>query len=247
MVGKENTSHINLSELSERFSAIGLKDKLVNSCSELKTQDLQDTSRLKKITGEDMLRGEAKGKDAISFKSCAKLIFATNTLPLIKDEKTNGFYRRLLILSMDHVPDAPQEDLFDQLEKELPYFLHLCVDALIRMYKAGTIKESSQSREAVLRLRYESDPVEAFLMEETDRSSGCQENRVALHDAYKVYCMNSGLKFETRNGFYNALRTKGHSEKTIDGKRFFCGVSLKHPPILPAFADHSSATSSYSL
>ena len=227
MIGDENISHISLSELTERFAAIGLKDKQLNSCSELSGKELQDTARLKKITGEDVLRGEAKGKDAISFRSCAKLIFATNDLPLVKNEKNDGFYRRLLVLTMNRKPEAPQEDFFEKLEMELPYFLHLCVDALERMYQHGKIEVSPQSTEAIAQLRYESDPVEAFLMEQTDRKYGLQENRVSLHRAYLEYCMANGLKLGTRNEFYRTLRVKGYAEKIIDGSRFFCGISLK--------------------
>ena len=244
IVGDENTCHISISEFSERFASIGLKDKLVNSCSDLKAGDLKDTSRLKKIIGEDMLRGEDKGKDAISFRSCAKLIFAANALPLIKDEKSNGFYRRLLILPMNHIPEKPREDLFEQLEKELPYFLHLCVEALIRMHQGGHIAESRQSRRAVAQLRYESDPVEAFLMDETDRTYQGQVKRGELYSEYMAYCMSAGLKYESRNAFYNAMRIKGHAEKTVKGNHMFCGVSLKDRSVMPVYPKSASAISS---
>ena len=101
MTGSRNVSNISLTELQQRFASFGLMGKLLNSCADLEISALEDTSVLKKCLGEDTLRGEQKGKDAISFKSYAKLIFSTNELPLVISERTNGFYRRLLVLPMD--------------------------------------------------------------------------------------------------------------------------------------------------
>ena len=106
-------------QLTQRFASFGLMGKLLNSCADLETSALEDVSTLKKILGEDSLRGEAKGKDAISFKSYAKLIFSTNELPLVINEKTNGFFRRLLILSMDRQPDHKRADYLDLLQNRM--------------------------------------------------------------------------------------------------------------------------------
>ena len=75
LTGSRNVSNISLTDLQQRFASFGLMGKLLNSCADLEIQALEDTSVIKKILGEDTLRAEQKGKDAISFKSYAKLIF----------------------------------------------------------------------------------------------------------------------------------------------------------------------------
>ena len=73
--------------------------------------------------GEDSISGEAKKKDIFSFRSYAKLIFSANELPIVKSERTNGFYRRLLVLKIDKLPKNDDMDFFRQLSKEIDYFI----------------------------------------------------------------------------------------------------------------------------
>ena len=166
----DNLSHVSLKELGQRFASYGLMGKLVNSCADLEVTALEDTSTLKKILGEDAIRAEAKGKDAVSFKSYAKLLFSTNELPLVLSERSNGFFRRVMILTMDQRPERARADFLDVLQGEADYFLHLCVDALAGMYADGKIHESPASIEAVKSLRNDSDSAEAFLSERCEQN-----------------------------------------------------------------------------
>lgn len=169
LVGSNNVSNIALSDLQQRFASFGLMGKLLNSCADLEVTALEDTSVLKKVLGEDTLRAEQKGKDAVSFKSYAKLIFSTNELPLVRAEKTNGFYRRLLVLPMNKVPEHRNPNLFQELNAEIDYLLHLAVEAVGRMYSNDTIMISESSEKAVLQLRCDSDTTEAFIQEPMPR------------------------------------------------------------------------------
>ncbi len=83
-VGSRNLSNISLTDLQQRFASFGLMGKLLNSCADLEISALEDIAIIKKVLGEDALRAEQKGRDAISFKNYAKLIFSTNELPVIK-------------------------------------------------------------------------------------------------------------------------------------------------------------------
>lgn len=226
IIGEENVSNISLLELTQRFSSYGLLGKLLNTCADLEVTALEDTSIIKKILGEDTIRAEAKGKDAFSFKSYAKLIFSTNELPIVKGERTNGFYRRLLVLPMDKVPEVKRPDLFDKLRQELPYFLHLCMDALHRMYQEGHITESEQSEEAVQRLRMDSDTIQAFIIDKANDNPEGRTERGALFRAYTDYCEETERQPLNRNGFYRAMRFKGYNEIKSCGERCFQGITL---------------------
>ncbi len=226
VVGTENVSNISLAELTQRFASFGLLGKLVNSCADLEITALEDTSTLKKVLGEDSMRAEAKGKDAFSFKSYAKLIFSTNELPLVKAEKTNGFYRRLLILPMNRMPAKRDPGLFQKLKVEIPYFIHEAVTALGRMYEQGYITESKESADAVQQLRNDSDTVEAFLNTDCKRmpAERFREERGNLYGYYYKFCQNMERQALTRNNFYKAMRLKGFSEVSSGGDRYFTGI-----------------------
>lgn len=224
MVGSRNVSNISLSELQQRFASFGLMGKLLNSCADLEIAALEDTSTLKKCLGEDTLRGEQKGKDAVSFKSYAKLIFSTNELPLVKAEKTNGFYRRLLVLPMNRVPEKKDADLFVKLSAEIDYFIHLSMDALQRMYKAGTITESRASVAAVNQLRCDSDTVSAFLTEECTEDRNGRVDRGWIYGKYKSYCENNERQPLSKNGFFKSMRSKNFREGKSGNERYFAGL-----------------------
>lgn len=208
-IGFQNASHISLNELTERFASYGLFGKLLNSCADLETTALDDTSRLKKILGEDSIRAESKGKDAISFKSFAKLIFSTNELPIVKGEKTNGFYRRLLILQMNRTPAAVDTQLSDKLKQEIDGFIAMCVNALEDMYLAGTITDTEESKAAVLALRKKSDTVTAFLADCTETDRNTYADRADVFIAYRNYCDDHERQAVTKNRFFESMEKKG--------------------------------------
>lgn len=226
-VGSRNISNIGLTELQQRFASFGLMGKLMNSCADLEISALEDTVVIKKVLGEDTLRAEQKGRDAISFKSYAKLIFSTNEFPLVKNEKTNGFYRRLLVLTMNRVPENKNPNLMDELMQEIGYFTQLCVRAVERMYENEIIVTSADSEKAVAQLRCDSDTVQAFLMDECSPDDGSRVERTKLFERYAKYCENAERQSLTRNNFYKSLRLKGYKEFKTNGIYVFKGISDK--------------------
>lgn len=231
VVGTENISNVSLSQLSQRFAAFGLMGKLVNSCADLETTALEDTSIIKKVLGEDRISAEAKGKDAVSFRNYSKLIFSTNELPIVKAEKTNGFYRRLLVLTMNRIPEHHDPDLFSVLVSEIDTFIHMAVDALERMLRAGYIHESQGSIEGVKQLRRDSDTVQAFLESCCTLNPKGTEKKSDLFAAYRNFCQESERQALTRNSFYKSMRLKCFTEVKTDlgimkGIMCYRGISL---------------------
>lgn len=232
MIGTENTSNISLNQLTQRFQAFGLMGKLLNSCADLEIDALSDTSILKKALGEDTFSAEAKGKDQISVRNYAKLLFSTNQLPIVKAEQTNGFYRRLLILRMDRVPEKKDPEFFDRLSAEIDDFIRISVTALERLYQNGRITESAGSIEAVKRLRCDSDTVEAFLTEKTVRVSEGRIKKLDLYRSYEAFCQDMERQSLTKQNFYRSMKTKGFGEiKTkydgVDGTECFRGLEYR--------------------
>ncbi|MBD5521222.1 MAG: hypothetical protein HDR03_08395 [Lachnospiraceae bacterium] len=224
-VGSRNLSNISLTDLQQRFASFGLMGKVLNSCADLEISALEDTAIIKKVLGEDTLRAEQKGHDAISFKNYAKLIFSTNELPVVKAEKTNGFYRRLLVLPMNRVPEKKNPNLLNELLQEIDYFVWLSVQALERMYEKEIIVTSAESEKAVAQLRMDSDTVQAFLVEECVLDDGSRIERTDLYRRYEKYCEDTDRQSLTKNNFYKSLRVKGYKDFKTGGYRYFKGIS----------------------
>ena len=233
-VGSRNLSNISLTDLQQRFASFGLMGKLLNSCADLEISALEDTAIIKKVLGEDTLRAEQKGRDAISFKNYAKLIFSTNELPVVKAEKTNGFYRRLLVLPMNRVPERKNPNLLNELLQEIDYFVWLSVQALERMYEKEIIVASAESEKTVAQLRMDSDTVQAFLVEACVLDEGSRSERTELYSRYEKYCEDTDRQSLTKNNFYKSLRVKGYKDFKTGGYRYFKGISDEKNSPTPA-------------
>lgn len=224
--GAKNISNVAMQDLSKRFSTSLLVAKTLNSCADLSVEALEDSSTMKKLIGEDKLMAENKGQSAFMFRNYSKLLFSTNSLPIVTAERTNGFYRRMLILKMDRQPEKPDIELADRLLLELPYFIKLSVQALHEMYQRGIITISENSKAAVLQMRVDSDVVEAWLVERCTVGAGLKADRGVAFEDFKKFCEDEERQPMTRNGFFGALRKKSFAESRGKTERYFVGFSV---------------------
>lgn len=232
LIGKDNICSVALQDLNKRFYPTQLRGKLLNSCADISKIALEQTDVIKKITGEDSLMGEYKGGAIFAFKSYAKLLFSANEIPISLDDKSNAFYRRFLIIRIEK-RGAFIDNLETKLEKEVQLLLHKSVLALRDMYKRGNILESANSKTNVIELYKDSDTVMAFIEEELTIDALTRTQREKLYEEYEKYCYKNDRGALSRNGFYKNLRTKGYAEITIQGKRFFKGLTFKETPFEP--------------
>lgn len=228
--GPANVSNVGMQELEKRFSTSMLLGKTLNSCADLPIDALNDASTLKKLLGEDSLMAEFKGENAFMFKNYSKLLFSTNTLPVVPSERTNGFYRRLLVLRMDKQPEKPDTGLADRLAMETVYFIRLAVQALHRMYQRGIITVSENSKAAVLQMRKDSDVVESWINDRCIIREWLRVERAAAYKDFEEYCKEEERQALTKNGFFKALRIKSFPEVKGKNERFFVGISVKEVP-----------------
>ncbi|MBR3311559.1 MAG: PriCT-2 domain-containing protein [Solobacterium sp.] len=228
MVGSENNSHVSLTKFNVKFANFALLGKVLNTCGDEDITVLKDTQVLKQVSGEDPIQVESKGKDPIDYHVYAKCIFSTNNLPVILNEDTNGFYRRILLLKMNRTPEKQDPWLSEKLKKELPYFIHLCVKAAERLYENGLIKESDNSIEAVKVLRCESDTVQAWLEKECRivKKNMYHPTPMKLLENYEAFCDENDRTALKRLHFYRSLEAKGYKRATYDGRDYFKGIEL---------------------
>lgn len=226
-VGDRNCSGLTLQNLNDRFSPAFLFGKLVNIYADTPSTDMDEINGIKTITGEDTIRAEYKGGDLFFFNPYCKLMYSTNRVPKSRDDKTNAYYRRLLILPIEKRAETII-GLEEKLAADIESYIHLCVEAVHQMYQRGSILESAASQREVLELYMATDSVMAFLHDRTEKDPGSRVERQALYNEYVDYCTEEGREryLLTRNGFYQNLRDKGYGE--VEGKpgRYFTGIML---------------------
>ena len=213
IVGKPNYVNVSLADLNERFYPSNLFGKLMNSCADISTAPLNAVDVLKKCTGDDEIIFERKGMDANrSFRSYAKLLFSANKIPLNLDEKSNAFYRRLLILEMNVKPAKIDLRLDEKLQSEVQFSIFMAVRWLHEMYEKGRIPESENSKRLVNELYKDADSVKAWLEDCMKPAAGARCSRAAIYDLYDKYCEENDRQALGRSKFYKNLIDKGYKE-----------------------------------
>ena len=233
IVGAANCSGISLQALNERFNPSMLQGMLLNACADISSDALMQVDNIKKATGEDVMICERKGRDPVPFRSYAKLIFSANKIPLNLDEKSNAFYRRLLILEMNNKPKKKDLELGEKLQAEIGYSIWMAVGALKKLYNDGEFTESTMAKERVEDLYRAADTVKAFVDECLERQQGSKISRSLLYEKYKQYCENCGRKYHSPNPFFKSLEEKGFLYKRTASERCFLNVTLKDDGFLP--------------
>lgn len=229
IVGKKNSCHISLQDLNKRFYATNLFGKLMNSCGDIPCKAMETTDVVKKATGEDMLMYERKNKDPLFFHSHAKLLFSANDMPENLEEKSDAFYRRLLVLDINR--KIPKEKKDTQLKKkisgELDYAIHMAMQALSELYERKEFTESDHSKECVQIIQRASDSVKAFIDEKLVKKDDSKIERSAIYLLYEKYCEDADRKPLGKKKFFGVMERKGFTLRKTNGIFYFLGVAEK--------------------
>lgn len=226
ILGQKNISHVPLQDLQDRFSASSLYLKQANICADLPLSALKEIDVLKKLTGEDTISVDVKNKARFDFKSFARFFFSANDVPLNIGDRSNAFYRRLMIVKMNRPPASPDPYLKEKLKAEIPNIISKIVDELV--LSGGKVEESTTSKELVKSAQKNSDSVEAFIDECCIRDADVRTNRVVLYNQYIMYCTHEGRASLSNQNFYRALETKGFSKVSGKGTREFKGLKISN-------------------
>ena len=99
LLGDENCSAISFEKLNERFSLVELYRKLVNIDDDATGKFLEDSSIIKKLTGDSKIHAEFKFGSQFDFYNKASIIITCNSTVKIKDT-SNGISRRIILIPL---------------------------------------------------------------------------------------------------------------------------------------------------
>ena len=227
ILGADNLSAIPLQSLSERFTTASLLNRQCNICGDLSSAAIKDTAVIKQLSGEDLCKAEYKGGAVFFFKNRAKFLFSCNELPSILDDRSNGFYRRLLIIRFDHEGNFIP-DLYERLtdENEVEIVISHIVEGVKLALKRGKLFESGANLGEVSRLQEDSDSVASFFNNVVVQDESSRVRRPDLYAAYIDYCKQEERISLGKTAFFKAVRTKGYRESKVQGNIYVCGVKL---------------------
>ena len=210
LLGKENVSNVTWQALNERFKTAELFGKLANIFADLPTKNIDDNGIFKALVGEDYLTAERKNKNPFSFQPYARLLFSCNTIPRNYGDKSEGFYRRLIIIRFTHaVPESKRDpDLLDKFRAEADGIFLWALEGLQRLMNNNfKFSVTDTNIQELQRYREDSNSVLSFVKECCEVDAGAEVVRTELYNQYKNYCTNCGLNPYSQKSFNNELET----------------------------------------
>lgn len=162
-IGDDNITSTSLQALmNNRFEGSKLYKKLVCLMGETNFGSISKTEYIKGLSGEDKLRIEFKGKDGFDAVNVAKLILATNSLPMTFD-KTEGWYRRWKIMKFENKFTKEEDVLSNIPEEEYNNLAFKCLNLAKKLWADRTFTNDGDFESRKKRYEEESNPLMLFI------------------------------------------------------------------------------------
>ena len=232
LLGHENVSNVSWQALNERFKLASLEGKLANIFADLPTRNIEDNGIFKALVGEDYLSAERKFHDSYNFKPTARLLFSCNSIPKNYGDKSEGFYRRLILIKFNR--SVPQENrdpnLLEKFRTEADGILMFALAGLKRLMRNNyKFSETQVNIDELQRYREDSDSALSFVRDNCECGASFASGSSELYAAYQAYCRQSGLHYCEHKTFVQRLTSNYRIMRGVDkvgGKRILKGIRM---------------------
>jgi putative DNA primase/helicase len=167
LFGLTNVSGVSLQKISsDKFATAYFHNKHINIYDDLQYKDIKDNGNFKMITGGDSIPGEYKFGNQFLFENYAKLMFACNKIPDVKDANDDAYFDRWIVVRFNNVVDKTQIDPF-LVEKlttpdELSGLLNFALEGLGRLLQNKRFSYEKDADEIKAEMQRSGSPIASF-------------------------------------------------------------------------------------
>ena len=206
-----------IGKISEnRFARADLEHTLLCVDDDMRMEALRQTNYVKSIvTAQGQMDLERKGKQSYQGWMYARLLaFSNGDLQALYD-RSDGFYRRQLILTTREKPlsRADDPDIAEKMAAEVEGILLWAFEGLQRLVKNGfQFTESDRAKRNRELVKRDNNNVFDFLESEGYirlKADACTSSK-ELYEVYKMWCEENSL---------NAIKARGFSDALIANQR----------------------------
>ena len=158
------------------------------------------------------------------------MLFSCNSIPKNYGDRSDGFYRRLIIIRFNHAVPQEKKDpnLLDKFRVEADSIFLLVLEGLRRlMANRYVFSETDINREELQQYREESDSVLSFVKEDCELGDGYEVSSTQFYNAYSEEC---GLKPFSQKQFVSQIvaANDGVTRRVdkVGKKRTLAGIEL---------------------
>jgi len=250
ILGHKNISNISLVKLTyDAYAPAELYHRLANISDEIKHGVIGDAGVLKEAASGSYIHARQIYGKGFDFKPYAKITYACNEPPEIKDQ-SEAIKFRLKVVEFpytftkepigDQKAARERQEIMDELRTEIPGIVNWAMDGLRRLMKNKfKFSRSKSTEETWLFYQRRSNPVVCFIeecLEMTDDDTDWV-SREGLWAAFKAWIEASKIKIKvSRNKFWRDLKEQGIEatrSRDHDMKRVYLGMKCSSVPIQP--------------
>jgi len=206
LLGRENVASVSLHKLTgEKFSSFDMYEKHGNLVDELSAKDISDTGNFKIATGGGSITGEEKFGNRFSFLNFAKLTFACNKIPDVKDFNDDAYFNRWMVIRFEKTiaKDKMIPNFMAKLttEEEKSGLFNMAMVGLKRLLENKKFTYSSSAIDTKLEMMRDGSSIAQFASEGVRQENGAEITKEALYDVYMEFCTRLELSTETMDLF----------------------------------------------
>lgn len=228
MLGKKNTTSLDIAKFDDRFSTIMLYGKMAVISDDISDAFLHDTSTFKKVVTGDAISAEQKGQPKFDFEPYCKVIASANNIPRFgKGRDSSAIIRRLVIIPFNanfKNDDGSYDDPFigEKLrgQEAIEYLIRIGIEGLKRLLQNKTYTTSEKLQEELEEFEEMNNPVLGFFKENSDI-----ENRTTkeVYGRYNEYCIDNNMTPMAKGEFSKQCK-KYYGltivDKKVNGQKF---------------------------
>ncbi len=229
LLGRENVSAVNPSQLDNKFQRAHLLGKLANIVTELPEGCQLPDEQMKTITSGELMTAEMKFKPPFDFEPFSTLVFATNHLPQVRDF-SEALFRRAVVIEFTRIFKEPEQDkgLSKKLIKELPGILNIALEAMAGVFQRGHFTEATSVNDMKAQWRLESDQAAQFVQDCCEWNPNYRETSQEIYSLYRSWAASQGVgNTLNQTNFIKRLKALGAGTvKGTAGRREIAGLQM---------------------
>ena len=192
LLGENNITSLDLSELNQKFQNAELFGKLANIGDDIDDTFIPNSAIFKKLVTGDRIQVQRKGERPFEFNNYAKLLFSANEIPKIKD-RGGAIQRRLVIIPfLAHFsindPDFKPYIKYELRQPEnIEYLIQLGIKGLKRVLENQAFTISEKVNNELAEFEETNNPIVGFFKEEDVQVEN--QTNTSVYNKYVEYCL----------------------------------------------------------
>lgn len=211
LLGEDNVSALDLSDLSHEYKSAALLGKLANLGDDIEDEYIPSAGTFKKIVSGDRINANVKFAAPIEFNPYCKLIFSGNTIPRLgRGRDSEAIIDRLIIVPFNASFNKGTEGFSPFIKYQLrtpecmEYLVKIGIEGLKRVLAENAFTTTDSMDEALSEYAEALNPISTFFDEYGDKL--LNEPTKKCYRLYDTFCYENAMKPVSHIEFSKAVK-----------------------------------------